>query len=405
MRLALILGALACMACASAAPPPGGPEDKAAPVLVRVTPESAAVNARESAVNFVFDETINDRGTGAQEVSKFFLISPVEGAPSVAWHRSRIDVRPRHGFRENTAYTVTLLPGLSDLRGNVMKTGHSVIFSTGPVIPTLRIEGIVFDWQTERPVPRAFIEAMATDSTVYIAQADSAGHFSVGPLPSGSYLVRGIIDQNGNRALDRSELSDTARVLPPLAQPVELLAILRDTLPARILTVEPADSLTLRVTFDRPLDPAQSIGTGNFRLVRADSSIVALVSVRTARQDADSAKAAVGVREDSLRRADTTTRRAPPVPDSRVTRVGAAAREGTRPSRPPPSPTVTLRLATPLAHATTYRLSASGIVALSGRTAPSDRSFTTRAPPAPKPASDSVTQPPRSTPRAPARPE
>ena len=120
-----------------------------------MTPDSNAVNFRGRTVTFQFDETINDRGSGAQEVDNYFLVSPSDGNPRVSWRRSRIEVRPRKGFRDNTAYTVTLLPGLGDLRGNVTRSGASVVFSTGPTIPPDRITGTVFDWVAERPAARA----------------------------------------------------------------------------------------------------------------------------------------------------------------------------------------------------------------------------------------------------------
>ena len=65
-RLIAAAAALAGLACASASPPPGGPEDRNPPRLLHVTPDSNAVNVRDRNVVFSFDETIYDRGSGAQ---------------------------------------------------------------------------------------------------------------------------------------------------------------------------------------------------------------------------------------------------------------------------------------------------------------------------------------------------
>lgn len=213
MRKGLITLVVVLTACASASPPPGGPEDKAPPKLVHVTPDTNAVNVHDENASFQFDETINDRGTGDQEIDNFFLVSPSDGKARVYWHRSRIDVRPRRGFRPNTAYTVTMLPGLSDLRNNKMKTGATVVFSTGPTIPTGKITGIAFDWASEKPAAKAYMEAISPDSVVFLAQADTLGRFTIGPLGPGSYLVRAIIDANNNRVLDRNELYDRKSVV------------------------------------------------------------------------------------------------------------------------------------------------------------------------------------------------
>jgi len=401
----LLAGALA---CASASPPPGGPEDRSPPRVVAITPDSNAVNFRERNVTFQFDETINDRGSGAQELDNFFLVSPSDGNPRVSWHRSRIDVRPREGFRENTAYTVTLLPGFGDLRGNVSRTGASVVFSTGPTIPTARIDGVVFDWAAERPAARALVQGVTADSVTYLAQSDSVGRFTLGPLPPGSYLVRAIIDANSNRALDRNEQFDTARVVAPLAKPVELLTIVRDTLPPRISSVVPVDSLSLRVTFDRTLDPAQVLAPTAYRLVGPDSVAIPIVAVLVPREEQAEYLARQQASADSARRADSLAGR--PLPP-RITIVEANARRGgpvgPKPSVPPPYTAVLLRIARPLAPNTNHRLSVTGARALSGRAQSSERTFTTPRPAAPLRVDSTralPVAPPRATPAVPPGP-
>ena len=358
-----------------------------APRLGRATPDTNAVNVRDGHVSFYFDETINDRGSGAQEVGKRFLVSPSDGSARVSWHRSRIDVRPRDGFRPNTAYSVSLLPGLSDLRGNIMKSGATLVFSTGPTIPPGSITGIAFDWAAERPAALALVQALTPDSVLYLAQTDSGGKFTLGPLPTGRYLVRAIVDANGNRALDRNEAFDSLTVVVPLAAPIELRTAPRDTLAPRLLSVTAADSTGLRVEFDRPLDPTQTLDKADFRLVAADSSVVAIASVQSPRDELLQAQAARQAVTDSIRRADSLAGKAlAPVP-----RPAAAAKAPLpKPSLPPPFNTLLLRTAAPLAPNAPYRLSVRNLRGLTGRTQPSERSFTTPKPPPPPPARDSA---------------
>ncbi len=377
------IAAAGAFACASASPPPGGPDDREGPRLLGITPDTNAVNVGERDVTFRFDETINDRGSGAQELDNYFIISPFDGAIRLSWHRSRIDVRPRNGFQPNTAYSVTLLPGLSDLRGNVMRSGARLVFSTGPTIPPERITGVVFDWAAERPAARALVQAVTPDSVRYLAQADSAGRFTLGPLPAGRYLVRGIIDANGNRAQDRTEAFDTARVVVPDTAHLELRAIARDTLPPRILSIVPVDSLSLRVTFDRHLDPDQPPALSAFLLQGSDSAAVPLVAMLTPVAERAEELARQQAVADSMRRADSLAGRPlpprPVVPSPAPRRTAANA----TPSVPAPYTAVLLRLARPLAHAATYRLSVRDARALSGRSESSERTFVTPRAPAP----------------------
>ena len=391
MRIGLIALLALAAGCASASPPPGGPEDHAPPRLLKVTPDTNAVNVHPKAVTFQFDETINDRGSGPLELDNYFLVSPSDGAPRINWHRSRIDVQPRHDFRPNTAYTITLLPGLTDLRNNVMKSGATVIFSTGPDIPPHRITGIVFDWQAERPALRALVQAITPDSQIYLAQSDSVGRFSLGPLPVGSYLVRAIIDQNGNRALDRNEAFDTVRVTVPLKAPLELLTALRDTLPPRIITVTVADSVTLRVTFDRMLSTEGPPPASAFRLAGADSAAIPILAVLTPRDEVAKTKAAQQAVTDSVRRADSLAGKPAPAltPAPPPARGARAPIVLPTPTIPPPPVSLALKIAKPLALNTLYRLRVTDAKSLSGRVQSSERSFTTPKPP-PPPAADST---------------
>ncbi|MBA3671690.1 MAG: Ig-like domain-containing protein [Gemmatimonadaceae bacterium] len=389
MRLSLLAALALAAGCASASPPPGGPEDLLPPKVVRITPDSNAVNVADAAVSFYFDETINDRGTGAQAVDAFFLVSPSDGAPKVDWHRRRIDVRPRNGFRPNTSYTITLRPGLGDLRSNVMKQGLTVTFSTGPTISPFRILGTVFDWAAERVAPRALLEAITSDSLSYLAESDSSGHFALGPLSEGSYLVRAILDQNGNRALDRTEAFDTLRVRVPSAGEIELRAIVRDTLPVKLASVAVTDSMTLKVTFDRVLALNDRVELAAFELRAADSVPVPLRSVTTPREESRAAR-------DSVMR-DTAAAR-PAVPT--VAEPGAAKPPAPprTPSVPGPYNSVTIRLQRPLAPNSRYRLRATGLRSLSGRTVTSELQFNTPRPAPPAAPADTSRRPPAPVP-------
>jgi hypothetical protein len=109
-------------------------------------------------------------------------------------------------------------------------------------------------------------------------------------VPAGRYLVRGTVDLNGNRAADPREAFDTVRAAadaPRAAARADttpgaaIYAFLRDTLAPRITTVAAGDSVTLRVTFDRPLRPDQPFAQ-RLRVLGADSAAVAVRSVLSA---------------------------------------------------------------------------------------------------------------------------
>lgn len=385
---ALLLGS-----CASPGVPPGGPEDLDPPALVRVRPDTGAVNVRADAIGFDFDDVVSERPQGATSLADLFLISPSRGRTALSWRRTRLEVRPREGFRPNTTYRVTLLPGLVDLDGNVDSVGHSLVFSTGPTIATGVITGRVFDWMAEKVAPQALVEAIVLpDSLRYLAVADSLGRFSIRNLPAGSYVLRGLVDQNKNRFADARELYDTITVALQDSSERILHALVRDTLGAGIQQVEFVDSLTIRVRFDHPLDTAQAIELSRFSMRLAkDSSLVPLARALGAREVKRIADDSVRTkaRQDSLRAAnDTTPRDSTARPAARPARpapVRAPARpEAPRDTTPPPRPTVKLpeqevliTLTQPLPPVTSYILRAEGMRTVLGRSRSTERRFAT----------------------------
>jgi Big-like domain-containing protein len=347
-----------------------------------VSPESGAVNVRARSVVFVFDAVVSDRPSGiGGNLDNVFIVSPDEGRPRVRWRRNRIEVRPRRDFRPNTAYSVTMLPGIADLRGNVLRSGRTIVFSTGPVIPPYSVLGRVFDWMRERVAPNAIVEAIRhPDSARYVGAADSTGQFAIGPLDEGTYTVRAYLDNNNNRGLDSGEPWDSVPATVRGSSPyIELLAAPRDTIPPRLLTVSTPDTLTLIASFDRPLDPTLPLLPTSFRVVSADSVRLNVASVRTSAEvAAEEARRDSVARRDSLGR-DTSARR----DTARVRRVmGAVRPPGTtvtlKPSKPVPTRDVVIRLdsLTPMRSGGSYRVTAVNMRGLLGHVRTSDREIT-----------------------------
>ena len=349
------------LACASPGIPPGGPPDTAAPQIVAITPDSGTLGASPKEVLFRFDGVVSERPAAATTLADLFLISPRDGTPNVSWHRDAIGVRPRGGWRPNTPYTVIMMPGLADIRGNVRNTGASTFFSTGKTIPRTRVAGRVFDWVGATPAKGALVESFVRPDTLhpYIALVDSSGAFAIDHLPSARYTLRAYMDTNKNFAIDPSEPWDSVSVSVGDTATATLLIFRHDSVPPRIRDVSAADSVTLRVAFDRPIDPSQTLTTANFALIGPDSARITIVSVGVRAVPVDTLK--------------------PLMP------------------RPAPISEVELRLQRPLPPKTAYRVRSIGIRGILGHTGDSERPYTTPAPPpppTPKPSATSPAAPP-----------
>ncbi len=381
MRYLILLLALA--ACAQQGFPPGGPPDKVPPTLRATTPDSNGRNVSVKEVSLQYDEVISERPAGSSTLDALVLISPRDGAPRVGWHRSRLTIRGHKDWRPNTTYSVTVLPGISDLRGNASKEVVNLVFSTGPEIARASISGVVFDWPAGHLAPRALVKAVShPDSIVYIAQADSVGHFRLTHLPPGSFTLYGWEDANNNQDLDIHELWDSASVTLKDTARTELLSFIHDSIGPHVVTVEVRDSLTLHATFDKPVDPAQPLDTMHFTLHAADSSLVRIASIVNSRdvdkKRADSVAHADSVRalsDTAFRRQYQSQRRIPIDSAGRRAALLAAELASLVPSKPIPITDLLITLKEPLKVNAQYRLDATNIRNLMGAAANSIRSF------------------------------
>jgi hypothetical protein len=272
LRLASVvtmLGVLA-LGCASPGMPPGGPPDTNTPQIVRITPDSNAVNVQAKSAFIFFDEVVSERpgigggsggraapagGAAGSALAAIVSLSPSDGREDVLWRRTAIEISPRRGFRPNTAYRITLLPGVADLRGNSISVATEWVFSTGPSLPRGEVQGAVFDYAAGKAAPNAQVESFAPTDTVlrWTSRADSTGWFRVRDLTAGTYRVLAYVDANNDRRLSEREAYDTSTVTIDSLGTADLYAFVRDTVPPRIEQIELVDSTALRIRFDRPV--------------------------------------------------------------------------------------------------------------------------------------------------------
>lgn len=402
------------VSCASPGAPPGGPEDRKAPVILKVTPDTGTVKLKAKSIVVAFDEVISERPRGGNDLSAVLLLSPSDGPARIAWNRTAVAIRPRKGFRPNTAYSLTILPGLADLRGNVTTRPRQFVFSTGPTIPRGVVRGAVFDWITNKPVPLAAVDAVTGGDTTlrWVARSDSAGRYTLPYLPGGAFRLRVLIDQNSNGKLDPREAWDSITVNVTDSVRVDLYAFAHDTVGARVVGADVKDSTSLRLTFDKPLANTPPLTLGQVVVKRADSSVVALKELVRASAFDSLMRARADAAKDSALRADTSAagRRAVARADSarevaRLDSIERARVETRRAARdtvvkvPPPVPArqaiateYVAIFAAPVPPGN-YRVAVHDAKSVSGVIRSSERTFTRAKPEPPKVKDDGKTPP------------
>ncbi len=335
-RQAQVAGLLVTVAlggCANLAEPPGGPPDSTPPHIVLVRPESGAVVSNlKGDVVIQFDEVIDEMAGGGgggsggvAGIGRQIVLSPVASMVQASWHRRSISVKPSEGWKPGRIYHLEILPGIADLRHNVMKQSATVIFSTGPALPHAAITGYALQWVEQRAIARAVIRAARLPDTVaYVTFADSSGAFRLSDVPSGRYRVAAIQDQNGNRELDPREAFDSGTVAVDSTASIVLWAFPHDTTGPKLRTVEPIDSTALRLTFSQPLDPHRAMDTTRVHLFALpDTTPLALQGVWNATQY-DSMQARARAVADSVRQAHDTTAHRDTTPRPGAVSPGAA---------------------------------------------------------------------------------
>jgi hypothetical protein len=265
-----------------------------------------------------------------------------------------------------------MLRGLADIRGNVRNTGATTFFSTGGAVPHTRVTGTVFDWVAGTPANGALVEALVPPDTIhpYVGVVDSVGRFAIEHLPTTQYTVRAYLDRNKNLSIDPSEPWDSTIVNLTDSARVNLLIFVHDTVPPRIREIRQTDSTTLRVAFDRPIDPAQALTVSNFAVIGPDSAPIPIT--RAGPPPADTTTPV---------RAPVPARSQPSPPRGQAPGPPPDTTPPPKMSKPSPVSEIELKLSRQLVPKTVYRVRAIGIRGLLGRSGDSERTYTVPAPP------------------------
>lgn len=399
-----LAGLLLLTACASMGTPPGSPPRLTPPAIILISPDSGAILpalSGDAVIQFdeVIDEMAQGSGGGAGAgggavavtgIGKQIALSPVAGPVNVSWHRSAIHIKPKEGWKPGRVYHLQLLPGIVDLHRNVLKRGETIVFSTGPKIPTASLRGLALSWVEQHTLTQGLIRAVLKPDTIaYLTYTDSTGRFRLDAVPPGQYVVYAVNDQNANRARDPREAYDSTVVTLDTQATATLWTFVHDTAGPRLRAPEPIDSVSFWLTFTAPLSPARLPDTGSVHVYELPDSTPVALSAVLAPAANDSLVARQRAIADSLRRAadtthaavdttkkkaavgrDTTARR--PVVPAPVGHPGAApaAVDSTviklLATRPVPTDKLVVRTRAPLKPSTKYFIRVTGATNLNG---------------------------------------
>ncbi len=174
--------------CASIGNPSGGPRDEDPPRFIRANPAPGSVNVDPSNINIDFNELVNVKDAFQNVV----LSPPGKSTPRVSTRGRRVVVNITDTLLPNTTYTIDFGDAIEDNNEANKLSGFAYTFSTGPVLDSLRISGMVLGAEDMEPQQGVFVGA-------YISKEDSA--FTRMPFERlartdeyGRFIIRGLQD-------------------------------------------------------------------------------------------------------------------------------------------------------------------------------------------------------------------
>lgn len=140
---ALVASALAaaCAAggCARPGPPGGGPVDATPPAVVSTSPADGATGVPTgSVIEITFTEEMDRDATG-----RAIAFAPEVELGLLRWKGAAVTLRPAKDVADSTTFVVTVGPGAKDYHGIAVSAPHSFAFSTGPVLDSGVVAGVV----------------------------------------------------------------------------------------------------------------------------------------------------------------------------------------------------------------------------------------------------------------------
>ena len=189
--------------CAQVGFPTGGIKDTIAPRMIRATPANNSTGFQSRKIVLQFDEYVEVR-----DLQKNLFISPPPKVnPVVTYNLRTITIQLKDTPSANTTYQIAFGDAIRDLNeGNALRD-FTYVFSTGKTIDSLTLSGRVLAAETGLPDSTmvAMLYRNPADSAVaknkpdFLARLNGKGEFVFSHLPSGSFRLYALKDEDGSR--------------------------------------------------------------------------------------------------------------------------------------------------------------------------------------------------------------
>ena len=212
-------------------PPTGGPKDTIPPVITEIYPVLNQVNVPTKKTQLVikFNEYVT-----VKDPKSLYLSPPLEKSPKFKLKGKGVVVYFESDLDSNKTYTLDLTNAIGDNNEGNMYPGFTLVFSTGDVIDSMMVTGIVQDCNSLKPLKGATVMLYKdhADSAIFLKRPDAAiktdewGYFCLRNIQDTVYRMYAIIDENNNNKYDPE--TEKVAFIDTLVKPVTVVA---DSLP------------------------------------------------------------------------------------------------------------------------------------------------------------------------------
>lgn len=285
IRTVVILLIFFVLACAKQGFPPGGPEDRTPPEVVRTIPVSGTTFVDpHTSVQVWFSE-----GIQSSKASDAIFITPYPGeGVKYKWRGSRCKITFSQPFRPDRTYVITFGTGIRDYRNNGMKASFTLAFSTGSVLDEGEIMGKVYGVSDGRGIDVWAFEiedGFDPDPTLqepdYIVQCEIGGEFTFSHIAPGLYRLFAVRDKASDRLYQSGEdevgiaYRDVllSREGPLKADNFYFRMSKEDTLGPSLIRAVPSDRHHLTLQFDEPISSKNILASRSIMIVSEKDSM------------------------------------------------------------------------------------------------------------------------------------
>lgn len=209
LHITLLLVATILVSCATVVKPDGGPRDLNPPTVLEIKPSSGTTQMTQKKIEIEFNEYVV-----LEKLSEQLVVSPpMSEKPKISIRGKKVLIELPDSLNPNTTYSIFFGNAIVNYKEKIPAENVEYVFSTGPLLDSLFIEGHVINAEDDSPAEKTFVmlykgdkdSAIYKERPYYLARVRAGGYFKLSNLAEGSYQILALQDLNNNYIHDQFE--------------------------------------------------------------------------------------------------------------------------------------------------------------------------------------------------------